>query len=93
MGTVYRAEDTRLRRPVALKVVRDSGFLDTERAKLLRHEAQTLARLKHPNIAAIYDSGTTQDGRPFIVMELVRGKPLSDWLHKAPLSCPSNTCG
>lgn len=86
MGIVFEAEQHEPRRPVALKVVRDSGFLDEERSRLLKHEAQTLARLKHPNIAAVYDSGTTRDGRPFFVMELVRGMTLSDWIEKTPLT-------
>lgn len=91
MGVVYEAEQQEPRRPVALKLVRGHGFLDEERVRLLKHEAQTLARLKHPNVAAVYDTGTTPDGLPFFVMELVRGKPLSTWLDEHALTEETKT--
>ncbi|MCI0397163.1 MAG: ABC transporter substrate-binding protein [Chloroflexi bacterium] len=74
MGIVYRAYDTVLGRPVAVKVLSAAG-LGTEGQSRLLNEAQTAARLNHPNIVAIYDAGRAGDA-PFIVMELVEGRSL-----------------
>jgi len=79
MGEVYRAEDTRLRRKVALKVLRREGETDSETwgravARMLR-EARAVAQLSHAGIVAIYDVGE-HDRTPFIAMELVEGQPL-----------------
>ena len=83
MGVVYRAWDTRLNREVALKVLPDSFANDADRLARFTREAQTLAALNHPNIAAIYglETGPALPGLPappaFIVMELVEGEDLS----------------
>ncbi len=77
MGTVYRAYDTLLDRPVALKVLSTTGLGTEGRARLLR-EARAAARLNHPNIMAIYDAGEA-NGMPFIVMELLPGRTLRDY--------------
>jgi serine/threonine protein kinase/tetratricopeptide (TPR) repeat protein len=77
MGTVFLAEQTQpVRRAVALKVIRPG--LDS-RQVLARFEAerQALALMDHPNIARVLDAGTTDSGRPFFVMELVKGVPLT----------------
>jgi eukaryotic-like serine/threonine-protein kinase len=77
MGEVYRARDTRLGREVALKVLPEAFASDRERMARLRREAQVLASLNHPNIAAIYgfeDSGATHA----LVMELVEGPTLAE---------------
>ena len=77
MGTVYRAYDTLLERPVAVKILHETSLGSQGRARLLR-EAQSAARLNHPNITAVYDAGET-DNAPYIVMELVpEGKTLRD---------------
>jgi non-specific serine/threonine protein kinase/serine/threonine-protein kinase len=76
MGTVFRAvrEDDAFRKEVALKLVRAAGGdLGTSR---FRRERHILARLQHPNIATLYDGGTSEEGQPFLVMELVEGQPL-----------------
>lgn len=78
MGTVYlaRQESDDFQRDVALKVLRRG--LDTE--DVLRRfvrERRILASLNHPNIAKLYDGGTTPDGRPYLVMELVNGAPIT----------------
>jgi serine/threonine protein kinase/tetratricopeptide (TPR) repeat protein len=83
-GTVYRAWDPRLNRPVALKLV-DAGVADEAapaqiQARLLS-EAQTLAQLAHPNVVAAYDVGT-HEGRVFFVMELTDGESLHEWLSR-----------
>jgi eukaryotic-like serine/threonine-protein kinase len=79
MGTVYRAvrDDDAFRKTVALKVVRGGGGSDQVQQRLQR-ERQILAQLQHPNIAAVFDGGTTDDGHPYLVMELVTGQPITD---------------
>ncbi len=77
MGTVYlaRRQDDQYRRQVAIKVLRR----DERSPELLarfRAERQILAGLEHPNIARLYDGGATEDGRPYLVMELVDGLPI-----------------
>src|SRR5512134_3839938 len=76
MGEVYRARDTQLNRDVALKVLPDSFASDAERLARFTREAQTLASLNHPNIAAIYGIEESRDVRA-IVMELVEGEDLA----------------
>jgi len=85
MGTVFMAEQTHpVRRPVALKLVKPG--MDT-RAVLARFEAerQALALMDHPNIARVLDAGMTDAGRPFFVMELVRGSPITAYCDGARL--------
>jgi predicted Ser/Thr protein kinase len=86
MGIVYEAEQNSPRRLVALKVVRGGATADGYRVKLFQREAQTLARLKHPNIAAIYDAGATPDGQHFFAMEDVQGVPLNAYARSNNLS-------
>ncbi len=76
MGMIYRAHDTLLDRDVAVKVLSNSDIGTEGRARLLR-EAQSAARLNHPNIVSVYDAGE-HNGTPFIVMELVSGVSLRD---------------
>ena len=79
MGEVYRARDTKLNRDVALKVLPEAFAHDAERMARFEREAQVLASLNHPNIAAIYgleESG----GVPALVMELVDGPTLAEKL-------------
>ena len=84
MGEVYRAQDVRLSRDVAIKALPDAFAQDAERLARFEREAKLLAALNHPNIASIY--GLEQaDGRPFLVMELVEGQALSDRLKKGPI--------
>jgi serine/threonine protein kinase/tetratricopeptide (TPR) repeat protein len=82
MGIVYDAEQQDPRRRVALKVVRGGRFVDENSIRMFRREAETLARLRHPNIGAIYESGRTDDGQHFFAMELVLGKELDDFLKQ-----------
>jgi serine/threonine protein kinase len=78
MGVVYEAEQSSPNRRVALKVMRRGHTVDEVHARMFHHEAQALARLRHPRIAAIYESGHTPDGHDFFAMELVRGATLRD---------------
>ncbi len=80
MGEVYRARDTRLNRTVAIKAMHESFAQDPERAARFEREAQLLASLNHPNIAAIYGVEEAQ-GSSFLVLEFIDGRPLSDILQ------------
>jgi Tol biopolymer transport system component len=85
MGEVYRARDAKLNRDVALKVLPDAFALDADRLVRFSREAQVLAALNHPHIAAIYgfeDSGSTHA----LVLELVDGPTLADRIAKGPIS-------
>lgn len=85
MGTVFEAEQREPRRRVAVKVLRSPLAMSDEAIALFGREIQALARLRHPSIAMIHESGTTPAGLPFFAMELVQGVPLSDWLAARPL--------
>ncbi|HNX50202.1 MAG TPA: serine/threonine-protein kinase [Thermoanaerobaculaceae bacterium] len=84
MGVVWEAEQRHPRRRVALKVMRQGHYVDDLHARMFHREAEILGRLKHPNIAAIYESGHTDDGHDFFAMELVRGLTLGEWLAARP---------
>lgn len=86
MGTVYMAEQTRpVTRRVALKLIK-SG-MDTQ-SVIARFEAerQALAMMDHPNIAKVLDAGTTETGRPYFVMELVKGVPITQYCDEHKLT-------
>lgn len=84
MGEVYRARDTRLDRIVAIKVLSRGLLTDESMRRRFRKEALALARLSHPNIAAVYDVGE-QDGVDYLVMECVPGQSLAEKLKSGPL--------
>jgi tetratricopeptide (TPR) repeat protein/predicted Ser/Thr protein kinase len=85
MGVVYLAEDITLGRLVAIKFL--SSTAKEYRARFLR-EARAVSALTHPNIAAVFDYGETADGEPYIVMEFIKGEPLSDKLLEGSLPLP-----
>jgi eukaryotic-like serine/threonine-protein kinase len=87
MGTVYlaRREDEHYERDVAVKVLR-SGLASTDAFHRFVTERQILARLEHPNIARLYDGGSTEDGRPYLVMELVEGLPVDEYCDRRRLT-------
>jgi len=85
MGVVYLAEDITLGRRVAIKFL--SSTSKEYRARFLR-EARAVSALTHPNIAAVFDYGETDEDQPYIVMELIKGEPLSDKLLAGSLPLP-----
>ena len=84
MGVVYRAEDTTLKREVAIKVLPEQFTKDPQRLARFEREAQLLAQLNHPNIAAIYGLEEA-DGVRFLAMELVEGETLAERVGKGRL--------
>lgn len=86
MGVVYEAQQHTPKRRVALKVIRDRVLHDKIR-KRFRREADILAKLSHPGIATIYESGVTDDSRtPYVAMELIEGEPITRYADTHGLS-------
>jgi serine/threonine protein kinase len=78
-GVVWRARQLATRREVALKVLLDGALASPERRRRFEREIDVVARLRHPGIVTIYDSGTAADGRLWCSMELVQGAPLDEY--------------
>jgi eukaryotic-like serine/threonine-protein kinase len=85
-GFVDYAYDTRLLRPVVIKMLREEGATEQRRATMLR-EAQLASAIDHPNVCSIYEVGEL-DGQPYIVMQFVPGRPLQDLIADGALSLP-----
>ena len=88
MGAVYRARDTKLNRDVAIKVLLPAVANDPERLARFSREAQVLASLNHPNIASIHGLEDSS-GVPALVMELVEGVTLADYIGGALDAAPT----
>src|SRR5580700_3036493 len=87
MGAVYRAsrDDAEFHQQVAIKLVRTASESPATRLRF-KQERQILARLAHPNIARLLDGGSTPIGMPYLVMELIEGKPITSWCERHPLT-------
>src|SRR5688572_19187394 len=86
MGSVYRAEQRKpIRRTVAVKVIKP-GMDTREVVARFESERQALALMDHPNVAKVLDAGATDTGRPYFVMEYVRGEPITHYADRHRLT-------
>src|SRR5262245_24608094 len=93
MGEVYRAQDTRLARSVAIKVLPSSVAANPDRRARFLREAQAVAALKHPHICVLHDCGQ-ENGVDFLVMEYLEGETLAHRLARGALPQPEAVrCG
>jgi CheY-like chemotaxis protein len=82
MGTVFSAHDETLERDVALKIIKPQHLSNPSMRLRLAREAKLVARIQHPGVTALFDSGELEDGSAFLVMELLRGQSLSGLLSE-----------
>ena len=85
MGVVYAAHDDRLDRPVAVKVIRPDALADASSLERFHREARAAARVSHPHICPLYELDE-DNGRPFLVMQLLEGETLAARLERGPLA-------
>src|SRR6266436_691309 len=86
MGEVYLAQDSRLGRKIALKLLPPDFAKDQHRVRRFAQEARAASALNHPNVCVIHEVGKTTDGRHFIAMELIEGITLRERISRSPLS-------
>jgi len=88
---VYRAVQRSTKRPVAIKVVLDGIYAAPSATRRFEREVDLAASLRHPHIVSVYDSGVTADHRPYLVMELVDGPALDEFLASRREPCANNS--
>ena len=86
MGVVYRAQDTRLKRPVALKLLPPELTRDETAKQRFLQEAQAASALDHPNICTIFEINETPDGQLYLVMAYYEGETLKEKIERGPLA-------
>ena len=84
MGEVYRAQDTRLERTVAIKVLPEHLSSDPQRRERFQREAKTISGFSHPNICGLHDIGE-ESGTHFLVLEYIEGESLAEHLRKGQI--------
>ena len=92
MGEVYLAEDTKLGREVAIKVLPEAVASDPERLARFEREAKVLAALNHPHMGAIYGL-EKDDGQHFLVLELIEGETLAERIERGPIPVSAPPAG
>ncbi|MEM7013589.1 MAG: protein kinase, partial [Verrucomicrobiota bacterium] len=81
MGIVYRARQPELKREVAIKILPEVWKLDPNALERFRREARSMARVQHPNLITIFETGDTARECPFFAMEFVPGQDLNEWIR------------
>jgi eukaryotic-like serine/threonine-protein kinase len=89
MGAVYKATQRGVDRPVAVKVMHITALKDPESVKRFFREAQVISALDHPNIVKVYAVNTSGEGRPYMVMDYIKGVTLYDLIHQKKLTAES----
>jgi serine/threonine protein kinase len=85
MGTIYRATQAGLNRPVAVKILKRELNVDPDTVARFHREAHAMSQLTHANTVRVYDFGQTEDGLLYLVMELLVGEPISDVMARGPI--------
>ena len=92
MGAVYEAEHEGLRAKVAVKLLSEHGSLDQKSVARFRREARAMGAIRHENVVSVMDTGTDEDGIPFLVMELLEGESLAAMLRRERQLSPGLSC-
>jgi eukaryotic-like serine/threonine-protein kinase len=92
MGAVYEAEHEGLRAKVAVKLLSEHGSLDHKSVARFRREARAMGAIRHENVVSVMDTGTDEDGIPFLVMELLEGESLAAMLRRERQLSPGLSC-
>jgi len=92
MGAVYEAEHEGLRARVAVKLLGEHGHLDPKAIVRFRREARAMGAIRHENVVAVMDTGTDEEGSPYLVMELLEGESLAAVLRRERTLAPGLAC-